>query len=992
MSALYAVIFLMLYNIGFLAILAAFVAYLSKAKPVAFAVLKRNFLGYFSSPTGYVFLCLFVLLTSMAAFWPHEFFSSNMGTLNQLNYWFPVIMLFFIPAITMSIWADERRQGTDELLLTLPADDFDIVIGKYMSAAAIYTSSLLFAEISTFIVLCFLTLGDLDTGLFCVNYLGYWFIGLMMLAIGMVASFLTNNLTVGFILGALFNAPLAFASMADVILSERKWATLISSWSIRGQFDSFGRGVIAASSIAFFALVAVLGLYLCMVMIGKRHWSGGRQGNTMFLHYLARVVCLLVVVAGISLFFRNKDFRQDATEGQVSSLSPVSTKLVSEMDPKRPIVVDAFLSAVVPEAYARTKYDLISLLKEFESVAKRAGIPLEVNIYDNLEVFSEEAKLADQRYGIVPQTVRVRDRGALADQQVILGAAFRSGLEKVVIPFFETGIPVEYELVRSLRTVAAPQRKRLGVVKNDTQFMGGFSMANMNQIPRQPIIDELAKQYDVKEADLNAPLLPDQFDVLLAVQPSLLSPQEMTNLIDAVKMGIPTAIFEDPFPFGFQFPATGAPKMAQSGPFGGGGGAMPKGDINELFKVLGITMPGKPSMGGLFSPDIAWQPYNPYTKFEQLNNMSDQWIFVREEAPGADDALSEASPITKGLREVLLLYSGTILPVKDAPVTVTDLLATGTQSGTIPYQELETLLQSGTMGGPQLQALQGPPSGRQVLAVAIDGKPSADAAATEKKAEAAKPEAGAEEKKDAETKPADAEKKDGAEKPAEEKKAANKPIKAVLVADTDCMNGFFIAVRNRPEQFEDINFRLQNVTFVLNVIDVLAGEESYPEVRRHEPQHSTLRLLELQSEEARGEEMEKRRTFQKSFDDAIQEAEAENTKNIQRFEERVNKLQEEGADDKSKFAELQEAMTQMEIERQKLQRRLAVKREQLERTRDQQIQQSKRDADLKILNIQNFYKMLAIFLPPIPPLLVGIGVFVSRRLREREGIPKSRLK
>lgn len=991
MSALYAVIFLMLYNLGFLAILAAFVAYLSKAKPVAFAVLKRNFLGYFSSPTGYVFLCLFVLLTSMAAFWPHEFFSSNMGTLNQLNYWFPVIMLFFIPAITMSIWADERRQGTDELLLTLPADDFDIVIGKYMSAAAIYTSSLLFAEISTFIVLCFLTLGDLDTGLFCVNYLGYWFIGLMMLAIGMVASFLTNNLTVGFILGALFNAPLAFASMADVILSERKWSTMISSWSIRGQFDSFGRGVIAASSIAFFSLVAVLGLYLCMVMIGKRHWSGGRQGNSMFVHYLARVVCLVVVVAGISLFFRNKDFRKDATEGQVSSLSPVSIKLVSEMDPKRPIVVDAFMSASVPEAYARTKYDLVSLLKEFESVAKGAGIPLEVNIYDNLEVFSEEAKLADQRYGIVPQTVRVRDRGALADQQVILGAAFRSGLEKVVIPFFETGIPVEYELVRSLRTVAAPQRKRLGVVKNDTQFMGGFSMATMNQIPRQAIIDELAKQYDVKEADLNAPLLPDQFDVLLAVQPSLLSPQEMTNLVDAVKMGIPTAIFEDPFPFGFQFPATGAPKMAQSGPFGGGGGAMPKGDINELMNVLGIQMPGKPSLGGLFSPDIAWQPYNPYTKFEQLNNMSDQWIFVREEAPGADDALSEASPITKGLREVLFLYAGTIQRVKDAPVTVTDLLATGTQAGTIPYQELETLMQSGTINGAQLQALQGPPSGRQLLAVAIDGPAVKSEESTEKKPEEAKAE---EAKKDA----PEGEKKDEAakpteeNKPTEEKKPTAKPIKAVFVADTDCMNGFFIAVRNRPEQFEEINFRLQNVTFVLNVIDVLAGEESYPEVRRHEPQHSTLRLLEERSEEARGVEAENRRTFQKSFDDAIQEAEAENTKNIQRFEERVKNLQKEGAIDKSKFAELQEAMTQMEIERQRLQRRLAVKREQLERTRDQQIQQSKRDADLQILNIQNTYKMLAIFLPPIPPLLVGIGVFVSRRLREREGIPKSRLK
>ncbi len=193
---------------------------LAKQKRAAYAVLKRNFLGYFSNPTGYVFLCLFVLLTSMAAFWPHEFFNSNLANLDQLNYWFPIIMLFFIPAITMSIWADEKRQGTDELLLTLPADDFDIVIGKYLAAASIYTVSLLFSQISTFLVLLFLSLGEIDTGLFFANYLGYWFIGLAMLAIGMIASFLTHNLTVGFIMGAAFNAPLVFASMADVIIAD----------------------------------------------------------------------------------------------------------------------------------------------------------------------------------------------------------------------------------------------------------------------------------------------------------------------------------------------------------------------------------------------------------------------------------------------------------------------------------------------------------------------------------------------------------------------------------------------------------------------------------------------------------------------------------------------------------------------------------------------------------------------------------------------------
>src|SRR6056297_68772 len=247
-----AFIYLLVHDLLFLLLMVIIVFLLAGTKRAAFAVMRRNFIGYFSNPTGYVFLCIFVFLTSVAAFWPYEFFNQNLATLDQLNAWYPLIMLVFIPAITMSIWAEERRQGTDELLLTLPADDFDIVIGKYLAAAAIFTASLLFSQVSTFVTLAILTEGALDTGLIFTTYLGYWFVGLMMIAIGMIASFLTGNLTVGFILGALFNAPLAFASLIESVSPSQKLAEWIAASGIARPFDDFGRGVISSSSLVYF--------------------------------------------------------------------------------------------------------------------------------------------------------------------------------------------------------------------------------------------------------------------------------------------------------------------------------------------------------------------------------------------------------------------------------------------------------------------------------------------------------------------------------------------------------------------------------------------------------------------------------------------------------------------------------------------------------------------------------------------------------------------
>ena len=139
----------------------------------------------------------------MVAFWQPEFFTNNLANLDQLNRYMPYLLLLFIPAITMSSWADERRQGTDELLLTsgprprrragqVPGGAGHLHGGACASRSPTWSSCEL--------------LGEPDFGVMFATYLGYWLMGVMLIALGMVASLLSSNVTVAFILGALFCA------------------------------------------------------------------------------------------------------------------------------------------------------------------------------------------------------------------------------------------------------------------------------------------------------------------------------------------------------------------------------------------------------------------------------------------------------------------------------------------------------------------------------------------------------------------------------------------------------------------------------------------------------------------------------------------------------------------------------------------------------------------------------------------------------------------
>jgi ABC-2 type transport system permease protein len=902
---------------------------------VLLAVFKRNLGSYFYNPTGYLFLCVFVLLSAFAAFWPHEFFNANLANLNQLNWVFPFIMLVFVPAITMSMWADERRQGTDELLLTIPATDFDIVLGKYLAAVAIFSISLLFSLICNYAVLR--TLGQPDVGLFLATYIGYWLIGLGMLAIGMVASFLTPNLTVAYILGALFNVPLVFLAHADTITQSRQWTLGVKQWSVSEQFRDFGRGIVSLGGVAYFAAVVAVMLYLSMVLISRRHWSG-RSGGTMGAHYLVRALSLVLVALSAITFFHFYDLRADITSERLSSLSPETVRLLGELKTDRPVQVEAFVSPEVPEGYVQTQLNLISMLQELQA---RGGEKVRVRI-NSTERFSEEAARAEKRYDITARRVVTQNRGTLAEDHVFMGVAFTCGLQKVILPFIDRGIPVEYELVRSLATVTQQNRKKVGVLQTDAKLYGGFNMQSMSSANNWPIIDELEKQYDVEQVDPANPIT-KHYDVLLAVQPSSLAPEQLDNFIAAVKNGQATAIFEDPFPvFAGEVPATSAPRR----PPGGMNMFMqqqplPKGNIASLWALLGVD----------FADDqVIWQGYNPYPKLSQL---PEEFVFVDRNC-GAKEPFGESDSISSGLQHLLFPFPGAFSKLNASNFELTALVRTGEKSsGTVRFSEIMEMSPFGPMGGLNANRRQVPGNLSYILAAHVRGKLPAEPKADDAKKD----------KKDAKT--------------------ADTAINVVLVADIDMLHQEFFRLREQGEIPEaGINFDFDNVTFVLNVLDSLADDKRFLELRKRRPMHRTLSRIDESTEEARKKTEKAREQAQTKFDKAREEEEKTLRDNVAKLEERMKKEK----------MDLLQIAQRVDMIREDGERRMQAKLDQLKQERDRETNHIDTEWNLQVRSVQRWYRLWAVLLPPIPPLLVAGFVFAFRRYQEREGVSRSRLR
>ena len=623
------------------------------------AIFSREFFAYFGAPTGYVFITLFVFLSGLAAFW-QRFFEANLANLDQLNQWFPYLLIFLAPAITMSLWADEKRQGTEELLLTLPARDAEIVLGKYLAALGIYTVALVFS-LSHVAVLFWL--GSPDVGMLLAAYAGYWLMGAALLPLGLLASQWTDNLTVAFILGAALCALPVFAGQAATALLPEGAEKLAAMLSVPEQFRDLAGGIVAHSALVYFVLLGAAVLYLNVQLAGQKRWRTPRLG----WHFAMRTVALLAAAAAVTVIATRAGTRTDVTSERVHSLSADTRALLAGLDPRRPVNIQAYLSPEVPRSYMNVRANLTNLLREYAALGTDR---VNVRVVETIK-YSPEAREARERYGIQPFRVAASEESASASNEIFLGLVFSSGGEEFVIPQFDRGLPVEYELTRSIRVVSRARRKKVGILQTGANLFGGFDFQRRANTAEWSIVGELKKQYEVAQVAAGAEY-PEDLDVLAAVLPHTLSAADLARLTAYVRKGKPALVVVDPLPaFNLQL----SPGMAaEAGPEGSAAPAST--DTRPLMAALGVEW--NPAA-------VAWDGYNPHP---QLRSLPPEIVFVGKgnQAPMPFQAKEE---VAAGLQEVVLIYPGTLKERADGGVTrFTPLLSTGPGGGTLRWNQI----------------------------------------------------------------------------------------------------------------------------------------------------------------------------------------------------------------------------------------------------------------------------------------------------------------
>lgn len=390
-----------------------------------FTLFKKELASFFSSLIGYLTIIVFLVLTGLML-WVFK------GDFNILDYGFagmdglfiigPFLYLFLIPAITMRMFAEEKKNGTMELLLTKPLSEMTLIWAKFLAGFTLVFISLLPTLVCYFSVYALGDpVGNIDTGSVAGSYIGLLLLGAAFVAIGLFASSITNNQIVAFILAALMSAfmhlgfesiyRMGFLGNADLF---------VRSLGMSYHYESISRGVIDTRDVIYFASVIALFLLATRIVLQSRKWHGWHKKKDLRRSHwieLGAGILIVVFVNVISYYFFT---RLDLTSEKRYTLSKSTKNLLKKVD--EPVLYRVYLEGEFPADFKRLQNETKEMLNQFRAYNK--NIEYEFVNPNNFEDQQERQvfyqKLAQK--GIMPTQIQVNTGNGVTTQVLIPAA------------------------------------------------------------------------------------------------------------------------------------------------------------------------------------------------------------------------------------------------------------------------------------------------------------------------------------------------------------------------------------------------------------------------------------------------------------------------------------------------------------------------------------------------------------------------------------------
>jgi ABC-2 type transport system permease protein len=244
---------------------------LFQGKSRIMALARKELYSYLNAPAFYGAAVFFLVFCSVWLFFIQRYFTMNTATLRPYFVAFPIVFILIIPVLTMKSWAEERKTGSIELLLTMPFSEWELVLGKFFSVFALLVMMLV---LTIPLPLCLAPLGEFDSGVIVCEYIGTFLMGASAVALGLLLSSLSKN-QAGSFLGS------AVAMMAVMLINGLTFSMNLPFWlnefinfiSLSFHFQSFSKGMLDSRDIVYFLASAVLFLFVTTRVILFRRWN-----------------------------------------------------------------------------------------------------------------------------------------------------------------------------------------------------------------------------------------------------------------------------------------------------------------------------------------------------------------------------------------------------------------------------------------------------------------------------------------------------------------------------------------------------------------------------------------------------------------------------------------------------------------------------------------------------------------------------------------------